>query len=1433
MARLARALPLAVLAALPAALLHARVAAAADPLRLIQSDDRGVTLELPSVSFTLVAAGTAGENQGRTRIVSPGLAGHGAPGRPVIPGAATLVALPPGAHATARVIEGDEVAQDGVRLAPGDKHGFADDRTGLGLVPTAEPVPAIRDGIWPPAPVEVGAPFTLRGQRMVSVRVLPFRYDEAAGRLWMRKRMRVRVDFGVSASASGATRMAMSSPGTLGGDRHWDPVLQAALINYDQGRPWRAAIGPPAGGLFDRAGASRAPGAASRRPGVAGVASEAPILFDESDVEVRVQLDSTAVYAISYDQLAAQGYPAGVPINEVSLHRHEYLEDASPAYGTIELPIEVLDANNNNVFDSGDRILAYVRSWAERSGASLAQRIYGDGDVVFATRVARGGLRIATRNGARGQVGLTPVASYPWTQRWEGNFVYMPIPGVAPAETLYDQWHWTSYLPYYAPPDTFLFDANDIDTTHAISFTIALQGRKNGMSYLTYARVHDGNYASYGLSVFDSLLWSGKINEVVTKVLPGSALTEGPGNGVILYGRNGTGPPNRNTNALANVSLNWFEAVYWRAYHPLLDYLACSSATAAGEYQILASGFDLRTIRAYDVTDPTDPRLVTGAVLDSTAGLYSLAFQDSAANGSPRRYVVFCPAFARTVLNASVTAVTRHNLGSMTAGDYLLITPEAFMGAAQALAALRLTQGLNVVVSPLQTVFDEFNGGRRSFWAIKRYIRFGLNRWAARFVMLFGEGTEDPHNYSGESGPDEVPIAKTPGPVAIGDGREIVPSDGWYVWCLNGCGPDPITGLLPPIVPELFIGRLPATTPQEASDMVAKLATYENIAADQTWRSQLLLLSDDDFSSSITFGDFGNAGYCEHYYEQRFASLNDAVRSAIVDTAGLRGLNVDHFKLGTWLAGEPVDANSCRIHDEITVQDITRAGATPALKTRLNAGRMWWNYQGHANEFVLAHENIWRNILGQHDQDDLVNANMPFLFSAFSCHVNAFAHVAERRPITGPPIGESLLLLPGRGAIGSYASVGFEIIPDNGSDHLNVQWARAMFTDPAHDDRGNGDTGARTLLGESIALAYLRYVPSVQFIDPDEAGVALTYTLLGDPATQLSIGAPEALVTANGDTVISGRPVALAVPRDTLHLEADLVSTVQIISIALIEQTSAGSRTVPATDYTLTPPFPDTGPAGSGGRRFHLSFTTPVRPGTLRYTLRTVDRYGLNTDFAVVFQFASQLLASGNVLAENDAVPPTTPLALRLELPTPAGNPATQIALMVDSLPQPFSAAVLDTIGRRFLLNWNHTPYGFGTHRVDVAAFDSLKLAHHFRVVDPAAAGNRLLQNVLAFPNPFDEEVGTTFGLYLIADQPADVSLSVFTISGRLLYTRMEHGMGPGYHQWPWDGRDTVGDRVANGVYLFKVAAQAGSRHDTFEGRLVKLRRPRHSTATP
>jgi len=185
-----------------------------------------------------------------------------------------------------------------------------------------------------------------------------------------------------------------------------------------------------------------------------------------------------------------------------------------PVSGTV-----FVDANGNGVFDSGDRIVAYVQSWAERSGATKPQREWGDAEVVYATRLAGGGLRYPTAPSWRGATGLVPLASYPWTQRWERSFSYFGVPDPNDSLTA-DRFLWTFTLQYYNRPDSIRFEANQLDTTRQILFRSQYQGTNDGFHFV-WAQVK--NAAGQFTSVVDSVNWIGRHPLLVTTPITGSS----------------------------------------------------------------------------------------------------------------------------------------------------------------------------------------------------------------------------------------------------------------------------------------------------------------------------------------------------------------------------------------------------------------------------------------------------------------------------------------------------------------------------------------------------------------------------------------------------------------------------------------------------------------------------------------------------------------------------------------------------------------------------------------------------------------------------------------------------------------------------------------------------------------------------------------------
>jgi flagellar hook assembly protein FlgD len=91
-----------------------------------------------------------------------------------------------------------------------------------------------------------------------------------------------------------------------------------------------------------------------------------------------------------------------------------------------------------------------------------------------------------------------------------------------------------------------------------------------------------------------------------------------------------------------------------------------------------------------------------------------------------------------------------------------------------------------------------------------------------------------------------------------------------------------------------------------------------------------------------------------------------------------------------------------------------------------------------------------------------------------------------------------------------------------------------------------------------------------------------------------------------------------------------------------------------------------------------------------------------------------------------------------------------------------------------------------------------------------AADEELVLSHVLNYPNPFT----TRTQFWFEHNQPGQelwVRLQVFTLTGRVIKTIQKTINTPGNRssELEWDGRDEFGDKVARGVYLYRLTVTA------------------------
>lgn len=101
------------------------------------------------------------------------------------------------------------------------------------------------------------------------------------------------------------------------------------------------------------------------------------------------------------------------------------------------------------------------------------------------------------------------------------------------------------------------------------------------------------------------------------------------------------------------------------------------------------------------------------------------------------------------------------------------------------------------------------------------------------------------------------------------------------------------------------------------------------------------------------------------------------------------------------------------------------------------------------------------------------------------------------------------------------------------------------------------------------------------------------------------------------------------------------------------------------------------------------------------------------------------------------------------------------------------------------------------------------------------------ISNIINYPNPFSTSTQFIFTV-TGTEVPTDLKIQIMTVTGKVVkeITAEELGyihIGQNRTQYKWDGTDMYGDRLANGLYLYRVTAKLnGEQMDLIEGSVDK-----------
>ncbi len=462
------------------------------------------------------------------------------------------------------------------------------------------------------------------------------------------------------------------------------------------------------------------------------------------------------------------------------------------------------------------------------------------------------------------------------------------------------------------------------------------------------------NGSPIGSRRFDGERW-----QEFTYTLPAGLLVDGP-NQLVLEQVGDTGA------SVDSIFLDWVELDYragYRAVAGRLDF----EAPGPGDWRFEVEGFDRPDIQLVDWADPERPvRLAGGRIEVDGAGGYRLVFEDRVeAEG---RYRVWQGGAEL----APVGIETNHpsSLRDPEQGaDYVIITHPDFLDALEPLVERRRAEGMRVMVARIDDIYDEFSAGVFDPRAIRDFLRHARDHWQApapTYALLVGEANLDYRGGMGQGPANYVPAMRVD--VNIAGGAGATTSDIWYA-ALDGDAD---------VLPDLLIGRLSVTRPEQVGGYLDKLFDFEARPIEADWRKRLLMVADDDGVAELE-------GFNEELLQRLPADLE-----------------VERF----YAAGYPRDAD-----------------LTGDILDSLQAGALALNFTGHGNVELWSPWPGGGRIMDLPDMAGLSGGPSTPLFTTATCMNGMVDH-----PLKPTSLAEIWVRNPDGGGVAAWSPSGFTLV---------------------------------------------------------------------------------------------------------------------------------------------------------------------------------------------------------------------------------------------------------------------------------------------------------------------------------------------------------------------------------------------------------------------
>jgi hypothetical protein len=786
-----------------------------------------------------------------------------------------------------------------------------------------------------------------------------------------------------------------------------------------------------------------------------------------------------------------------------------------------------------------------------------------------------------------------------------------------------------------------------------------------------------------------------------------------------------------------------------------------------------------------DVTNPISPKRIPYTISQN-----SLTF-----NYPTDTLIEFAVGSYKNILYPTfISRISNQNLHKIVSADMLIVSPTQFLNEAEELAQIHRSEGLIVELVDVNKVYNEFSGGQLDPTAIKMFAKMiydrskNLSQNSLKSLLLFGDGTFDPKNRVAKNN-NYIPTYQF---LNSENHIDAMVSDDYYGML------DDNESINSADMLDIGVGRLLISSNQQARDQIDKIKQYLRLGLE----TDTVNCCFQDESSS--FGDWRNK-YVQITDDEEFGYF----------------VKQDAEPQYSYVNSKYPALNCIKIYCDAFKQEVQAGGERypevyNKISSEIQKGVLLMNYTGHGGESGAAEERIitipqinsWTNF-----------SRLP-LFVSSTCE---FTKYDDPSRISA---GEWMSINPKGGAIALMTTtrpVYFGVNTTTGSNFF-----KNVFEKDA----------------DSLPLTFGEIIRRTK----NQSGAnsnKRSFTLIGDPALRIARANYKIVIDSINGVALNNFAdtiKALSKTKISAHiedyngklLELDGVASTTIFDKKKEVHTLGQNVTSPSITFKTQENILFKGRSSLDKGYFKTEFVTP-KDIDYNIGLGKISFYA-NSTTVDASGFDSLIKIGGiNSLGLMDSIGPKINMYLNSKNFVNASITNSSPTLIVEIQDESGVNIVGNGIGHdleAILDNQTEKSINLNDYYIsDLNSYKSGKVVYKFKdlsegrhslkvkvwdvnnnpsdqeIIFTVAQENTLtLSHVLNYPNPFTTETEFYFEHNQICDK-LDVQIQIYTISGKLVQTLTKSVNQQGFRSEGivWDGKDSFGDKLAKGVYIYQV----------------------------